>query len=58
MNSPRSNVKLEGQMNSEFDEIAIHGKLMKRYRRPILSFLSREKSTLEARRDDLGVLRD
>ena len=30
MNSPRSNVKLEGQMNSEFDEFAIHGKLRKR----------------------------
>ena len=30
MNSPWSNVKLEGQMNSEFDEFAIHGKLMKR----------------------------
>ena len=30
MNSPSSNVKLEGQMNSEFDEFAIHGKLMKR----------------------------
>ena len=30
MNSPRSNVKLEGQMNSEFDEFAIHGKLKKR----------------------------
>ena len=29
MNSPRSNVKLMGQMNSEFDEFAIHGKLMK-----------------------------
>ena len=30
MNSPWSNVKLKGEMNSEFDEIAIHGKLMKR----------------------------
>ena len=30
MNSPWSNVKLKGQMNSEFDEFAIHGKLMKR----------------------------
>ena len=29
MNSPRSNVKLEGQMNLEFDEFAIQGKLMK-----------------------------
>ena len=29
MNSPRSNVKLKGQMNSEFNEFAIHGKLMK-----------------------------
>ena len=28
MNSPWSNVKLEGQMNSEFDEFAIQGKLM------------------------------
>ena len=30
MNSPWSNVKLEGQMKSEFDEFAIHGNLMKR----------------------------
>ena len=30
MNSPWSNVKLKGQMNSEFDEFAIHGKMMKR----------------------------
>ena len=30
MNSPWSNVKLEGQMSSEFDEFAIHQKLMKR----------------------------
>ena len=30
MNSPRSNVKLKGQINSEFDEFAIHGKLRKR----------------------------
>ena len=30
MNSPRPNVKLEGQMNSEFDEFAIHGKLRER----------------------------
>ena len=30
MNSPRSNVKLEGQINLEFDEFAIHEKLMKR----------------------------
>ena len=29
MNSAQSNVKLKGQMNSEFDEFAIHGKLMK-----------------------------
>ena len=29
MNSVRSNVKLKGQMNLEFDEFAIHGKLMK-----------------------------
>ena len=29
MNNPWSNVKLEGQMKSEFDEFAIHGKLMK-----------------------------
>ena len=29
MNSPRSNVKLKGQINSEFNEFAIHGKLMK-----------------------------
>ena len=29
MNSPWSNVKLKGQLNSEFDEFAIHGKLMK-----------------------------
>ena len=29
MNSPRSNVKLMGQMNSEFDEFAIHGKMIK-----------------------------
>ena len=29
MNSPRSNVKLKGQINSEFDEFAIDGKLMK-----------------------------
>ena len=26
MNSPWSNIKLEGQMNSKFDEIAIHEK--------------------------------
>ena len=26
MNSPRSNVKLKGQMNSEFDEFSIHRK--------------------------------
>ena len=30
MSNARSNVKLKGQMNSEFDEFAIHGKLMKR----------------------------
>ena len=30
MNNPWSNAKLEGQMKSEFDEFAIHGKLMKR----------------------------
>ena len=30
MNSARSNVKLKGQMNSEFDEFAMHGNLMKR----------------------------
>ena len=30
MNSPWSNIKLKGQMNSEFDEFAIHWKLMKR----------------------------
>ena len=29
MNSARSNVKLKDQMNSKFDEFAIHGKLMK-----------------------------
>ena len=29
MNSPRSNVKLKGQMNSEFTQFAIHVKLMK-----------------------------
>ena len=26
MNSAESNVKLKGQMNSEFDEFVIHGK--------------------------------
>ena len=30
MNSARSNVKLNGQINSEFDEFATHGNLMKR----------------------------
>ena len=30
MNSAWSNIKLEGQMNLEFDEFAIHGKLIKR----------------------------
>ena len=30
MNSPRSKVKLKGQMNSELDEYYIHGKLVKR----------------------------
>ena len=30
MNSSWSNIELEGQMNSEFDEFAIHRKLMKR----------------------------
>ena len=30
MNSPRSNVKLEAQVNSEFGEFAIHEKLRKR----------------------------
>ena len=29
INNPWSNIKLEGQMKSEFDEFAIHGKLMK-----------------------------
>ena len=28
MNSARSNIKLEGQMSLEFDEFAIHGKLI------------------------------
>ena len=30
MNNAQSNVKLKGQMNSEFDEFAIHEKLIKR----------------------------
>ena len=30
MNNARSNVKLKGQMNSEFDEFSIHINMMKR----------------------------